>query len=641
MIPTKTHDGTREGSLDGYEIEMDLDLSPEGRAHLISLVTDLYSDKELACIREYSTNARDAHIESGNSGPIRVSTPTSLSPYLIIQDFGTGLSVEELKRVYSLYGASTKRGTNAVNGMLGLGCKSALTYSSQFLIEAVKAGIRTQAAVTRNENGVGVIEVVDTSVTDLPNGVTIKIPAKEGNRFERKVMEFFYYWQPGTVLVNGKEPASLLNDSTHTKINDNVFVIEGDYNKSSNTDIIVMGGVAYPTTDKPFTAAVSNNRNYYTWTVVFAEMGEVAFAPSREALMDSKNTQDTIARIQGEIKAGIKASIDKQLKSATSHADAFRLWNGWSNLLGSGGLPKMTYKGTDFVQTVTVRHAMMRAGTGRYNSSTGERAWAGGTDNAIALTALLSPDTLIFTGYTNTEAPTANSKRKVMHYISQLTDKPKTALFFDTLPGAPWTDGVTTHDWADVAAIKFASTGGQGGRTGTIPILLWTPAQQRWIETTQLDSTKPIAYFSTTDEMAPLAYQISGVLPDVQMVQLGANRWTKFKRENPSAMHLREWRQKEYRKALMAVMTDDAKLYASYCSSYRQAAVALAGKTDDPIFSKLASMKVDSALVSAYNEAMNQTTKHDFRTDYPLIGYDHNHKHAALYINAVYATKGN
>ena len=43
--------------------------------------------------------------------------------------------VEDIHSIYSQYGESTKRGTNAQNGMLGLGCKSALTYTNQFTMK--------------------------------------------------------------------------------------------------------------------------------------------------------------------------------------------------------------------------------------------------------------------------------------------------------------------------------------------------------------------------------------------------------------------------------------------------------------------------------------------------------------------------
>ena len=67
-----------------------------------------YSNKELAPVREYSTNARDAHIQSGQAErPIEVTLPSQLSPELRIRDFGNGLTFEAIADVYFRYWKST------------------------------------------------------------------------------------------------------------------------------------------------------------------------------------------------------------------------------------------------------------------------------------------------------------------------------------------------------------------------------------------------------------------------------------------------------------------------------------------------------------------------------------------------------
>ena len=83
MIPAKT--GIRKSStFEGESIEMSIDQN--SLAHIMSVLTNLYSDPEMAVLREYSSNARDSHIASGNPDPIEVNLPTTLSPFLTIQD---------------------------------------------------------------------------------------------------------------------------------------------------------------------------------------------------------------------------------------------------------------------------------------------------------------------------------------------------------------------------------------------------------------------------------------------------------------------------------------------------------------------------------------------------------------------------
>src|SRR6478736_9578308 len=80
-----------------------------GGAHIMSLLTDMYSDQELAVLREYTSNGIDAHRAAGQTLPIEVHLPSALSPNFIVQDYGTGMSLDDIKYIYSSYGASTKR----------------------------------------------------------------------------------------------------------------------------------------------------------------------------------------------------------------------------------------------------------------------------------------------------------------------------------------------------------------------------------------------------------------------------------------------------------------------------------------------------------------------------------------------------
>ena len=109
-------------------------ISLKDEAHIMSTLRDtLYSDKVLAVIREYSSNAWDAHREVGKADvPIKVTLPTSMDPTLTIEDFGPGLSPDDVFNVYTQYGASTKRGSNSSVGMLGIGSKSGFSFCSGF-----------------------------------------------------------------------------------------------------------------------------------------------------------------------------------------------------------------------------------------------------------------------------------------------------------------------------------------------------------------------------------------------------------------------------------------------------------------------------------------------------------------------------
>ena len=81
-------------------------IKDSGLAHIFNVLRNqLYSDKILAVIREYSANAIDAHAEVGNaSTPIKVTLPNKLNLKLKIRDFGRGLTETQIKEIYAMYG---------------------------------------------------------------------------------------------------------------------------------------------------------------------------------------------------------------------------------------------------------------------------------------------------------------------------------------------------------------------------------------------------------------------------------------------------------------------------------------------------------------------------------------------------------
>jgi len=131
-------------------------IKQENLAHIFDILrTRLYSDKILAVIREYSTNAIDANVENGNSHiPIDITLPNAIDPVFKVRDFGKGLSESDIFEVYSSYGASTKRQSNDYVGALGMGSKSAFGYSDSFTITSYHGGMKRYFFVQRHSSKV-------------------------------------------------------------------------------------------------------------------------------------------------------------------------------------------------------------------------------------------------------------------------------------------------------------------------------------------------------------------------------------------------------------------------------------------------------------------------------------------------------
>ena len=98
------------------------------------LSSGLYANKIRAIIRELSCNAVDSHVAAGKADvPFEVHLPTALSPWFSIRDFGTGLSHEQVTKIYTTYFESTKTDSNDFIGALGLGSKSPFSYTNNFV----------------------------------------------------------------------------------------------------------------------------------------------------------------------------------------------------------------------------------------------------------------------------------------------------------------------------------------------------------------------------------------------------------------------------------------------------------------------------------------------------------------------------
>lgn len=335
MKPITLHeDMVTEGNLDGFGESVKMEISAEDSLHIMAVLTNMYSDRILACIREYSTNARDANIEAGNGDkPIRIGLPGALSQYFSVSDNGIGMNAETIRKVYSQYGRSTKRDSDSYNGVLGIGSKSALTYAPTFTVTSVKDGIRTVVIVTTDEDGMGQMRITSETETSESNGTTVTIPVKQSDTrdFLVKAQRFFRWWEPGTFTgVNAQHPTPM-----------DTFGDVSVYSKSDvGEDLIVMGGVAYPI---PYEGGLAPfDRNFSI--VHFAEMGAVKFAPSREALMTTKRVKATVDAVRDTFVSRLSAEWQTKVDAVKSAVDAYVV-----GLEAEASYPKvkmnLTYKG--------------------------------------------------------------------------------------------------------------------------------------------------------------------------------------------------------------------------------------------------------------------------------------------------------
>jgi hypothetical protein len=521
---------TTEGNLDGQVITMGID---EGSfAHIMGILTDLYSDTELAIIREYSCNARDSHIEAGVSRPIEVTTPSTFAQDFIVRDFGIGLSIDEISEIYSRYGASTKRGTNEQTGMLGLGCKSGLTYAPSFQVTSWKNGVKTQVLVSRNAEGVGIMEVLDTCASDEPTGVEIRIPSQARNTLAKKAQDFFAYWEKGTVLLDGAEPKAAVG----TRIGNFLF------ESNSRNDKVIMGGVTYPALGwNPF------SQNVYGHVTVFAEIGDVNFTPAREELMDTAKTKAFIQAQPALIKAAINAQAAQDIAGISSHAEAVAIANKWRRISSAVDVSYQGVKVPVEVRTPIGTEALV------WDINGYSRARKGSMNSTPRINMDTFSQAILVTGCTNkTVSPGMRDRLEIWAEDNDIEFSH--AIFTDKEFGAPWAYPQVKVDYADIKAIKIAKAPSAGGTTSTRvhPYDLLTDGDGTILETSQISQNVlygspadfPKGDYRTPNYRGKL-YELAQSL-GFDVVLIGKNRWEKFVRDFPQAQLIHEYFQRHY-----------------------------------------------------------------------------------------------
>lgn len=307
MIPNNTVMSV-SGNFNGQSITAGIDNA--ALAHIMNVLSGIYSNIHEAIIREYAVNALDAQRVIGVKAPIEVKLPGRLDSSLSIKDHGIGLSVDDLRRIYSQYGVSTKRESNDVTGCIGIGGKSAWAYTHSFSMIAVKDNVKTTALLTKDQQGVGRIDVMEVVNTNEPSGVEIIVPVNSSDQwqFEKAATKVFSYWPAGTVLVNGEKPSPF---NYEIKLSDTIYIPDNYYGRGYGT--VVMGGVPYP---------VDSSQGLPFGAIVFAEMGDVSFAPSREALNYNASTIEFLENKRAEINAKLAESISVKIAACSTYHEA-------------------------------------------------------------------------------------------------------------------------------------------------------------------------------------------------------------------------------------------------------------------------------------------------------------------------------
>ena len=417
---------------------------------------DLYSNRELAVVREYSTNAFDANkqkaLEEGTDiPPIEVTLPSMLNPYFKVRDYGYGMTRDILADVYTKFGTSTKRESNHFNGMLGYGSKSAVAYSTQFTVTSVAEGIKTVAVITRKPDWSIVMKIVSQVQSSERSGTEIVVPVHNHEEFRHKAMDFYKFWMEGTVTVDGKFPQQAVGEKIATG-----FYASPEW----NTSYVVMGNVPYRI-ENPAALFRGTGMNQIHF-VAYLDNGQVEFTPSREDLKYTDLTKNTLHGVIKSFTTEILVKAQGEINNAANHAAAYKAWKKWSDMLGEGLFANLEFKGEKFKSRFEVDAYQYRYGT------------RGGSRNIKQWHVESAEKTLFILGNPVGD-PSSSKKSKSQEYktVKALHGLSYTLFVRDTDIDCVWIDktGANWVHWDDLVKAlppKPKAASNAGGRTKAI-----------------------------------------------------------------------------------------------------------------------------------------------------------------------------
>lgn len=366
-------------------------LNMENLSLFIDHMISNYNNAELATLREWVSNGYDSHMASGQTKPVEVSLPTTLSPTLAVRDYGLGMSAEDVKRIYLDFGSSTKRDDNTGIGGFGIGGKSALAIASQYTMETVKDGLKNTFFFERSpRGGVDFKRVLKDIPTDEPNGVLVKVAVDRVDQFsEKNVNRVLAGWSNSQVkLTNGKKffsiPDSsirsefLVNNGFKQKMDEHgeavldengdpvleedirsvaSYTLESGFDLSGERSSIrraldlnyrefaaLVGPVAYVFgVDGSETYTIPSIQDAQDYIALALNVGDVTFPSSREVIESTRANRELAGKVLAKAVEASTAILQKRVDGLSSHDEALQIKRSPLARVASG--VEINYKG--------------------------------------------------------------------------------------------------------------------------------------------------------------------------------------------------------------------------------------------------------------------------------------------------------
>jgi hypothetical protein len=312
----------------GIQKTVSFGIKSSGLHHILGILRNqLYSDKELAVIREYSCNAVDAHTVAGHpERPIEVTLPTKMSLFFKVRDFGPALSETEIQEVYAFYGESTKRNTNDQIGMLGIGSKAAFAYGDNYVINSFLDGKKYIYNAFIDPSQIGQISKIGEEPTKEENGIEIVVPVngEDVDEFYKKSKDLFR-WFNVIPKIKGHSQFEYENEALFDADGWKWLAEKRDrYDKGEA--VAVMGNIGYPIDSYSlgdFDEEETNLQELLCGNLVMKfDIGDLEISASREKLQYTEYTRKKIKEKLKTVSDELISVISKEFSDCKTLWDA-------------------------------------------------------------------------------------------------------------------------------------------------------------------------------------------------------------------------------------------------------------------------------------------------------------------------------
>lgn len=315
-----------------------------------------YNYPELAVLREWVSNAHDAHVAAGMKRPVKVTLPSALNPTLTVQDFGLGMTSDFVENFYLSFGSSSKDKSNDEIGGFGQGGKSALAIAAQYTMTTISEGLKNIYIFERSPlGGVDFKLVVEEVPTDEPSGTVVQVAVDNWSQYsEVNLNRVLAGWSNADIELNtGKQFFSIPDNGTavsyevdftdYNKASEEGFeedirsekgyVLHGafDINGASkklsselglgwNEYVVLVGPVAYV-----FAPEVNDSAVLSDYMAVSVNIGDVSFPSSREVIEPTRVNRKTVGACFEKLVAEADKLLQERADGVKDRAAALAL----------------------------------------------------------------------------------------------------------------------------------------------------------------------------------------------------------------------------------------------------------------------------------------------------------------------------